>query len=437
MSITLDILDKGITAHVAAEVAKETTALRSTNTAQAALIGTQLTEIAALKAEIARLRDGTGVPPVEEPPKEPPVDPVPVPLNTLYWDKARLKRLPRSGESFTAALARARGTWQEPIFWGESPSNNAQGDADVQIGAVMAVTLDDAALYDKTRKHLRLATTKLSNWLLGKARQLAGYSEAAYLIGFAERGFWDWVHGSLTQVYKSGQRWGSLDTILRTGFEFNSNWGFMSLRSIVVASVGLKQYGTPEQRADAERWLRLAVLQYKRLIGEPGNYSELPALITAENGWGGSTGPGYGINPEGSTFVDGDGITRDGNGIVQGDWLRTEWEGSEDRDAKHYPPNPVSYFYEGLMALTVLAVILDNLGLVPFNAGNNAIRRAWDALNGRSKNNPPMNLPADGDDELGPHILFAKTGIDYGRTLDKMPDKAGYGWGQWYYGEAS
>jgi hypothetical protein len=453
MSLTLELFDKALAAHVAAEnervgaalriditkLAAENTALKSTVAARNATIATLETENAALRAEIERLRNAPTptdpTPPVDEEPETP--IPTPVDVGTIYWDKTRLKRLPRSGESYTLMLNMARGTWQEPIFWGESPSNNAQGDAHAQAGAVAAETLDDEALREKTRAHLRLATTKPSNWLLGKARQLAGYSEAAYLIGFAEPGFWTWVHESLKQAYGAGQRWGSLDTILVTGFSFNSNWGFMSLRSIVVASVGLQKYGTPEQRSDAERWLKLAVLQYKRLVGEHGDYSELPALITAENGWGGSTGPGYGINPEGSTFVTADGVTRDGSGIIQGDWLRTERSGGQDRAAKYYPPNPVSYHYEGLMALTVLAVILDNLGLVPFNAGNNAIRRAWDALNGRSKNTPPMNLPADGDDELGPHILYTKTGIDYGRSLDKMPDKAGYGHGQWYLGEAS
>jgi cell division protein FtsB len=426
---------------------KEITSLKAANTAltaeKAALTTTNATQAATiteLRAEIERLKAGGGTeepPPDDEEPPDEEEPPVPVvDVGTIYWDKARLKRLPRSGANYDRALARARGTWQTPIFWGESPSNNAQGDADVQIGAVMAVTLDDAALYEKTRAHLRLATTKPSNWLLGKARQLAGYSEAAYLIGFAEPGFWTWVHESLTQRYGDGQRWGSLDTILVTGFSFNSNWGFMSLRSIVVASVGLKKYGTPAQQADAEKWLRLAVLQYKRLVGEPGDYSELPELITAENGWGGTTGPGYGINPANSTFVTADGVTRDGSGIIQGDWLRTERSDGQDRDAKYYPPNPVTYHYEGLMALTVLAVILDNLKLVPFNAGNNAIRRAWDALNGRSKNSPAMNTPATGDDELGPYILLAKTGIDYGLKANNEPDKAGYGWGPWYWNPA-
>jgi uncharacterized coiled-coil protein SlyX len=446
MSLALELLDNGIAAHAAAEVAKATTTLSAKVTAQAAeitalkaTVTARNATIAQLEAEIERLRNAPTptdpTPPVDEEPETPPRDPVDEDASFYRW--SRLKRLPRSGESHSLMLKRARGTWQEPIFWGESESNNAQGDADVLSGAIAAETLDDEPLRDKCRAHLRLAATKLSNWLLGQARQLAGYAEAAILIRFGERAFVDWVHSRLTQVYKSGERWGSLDTILVTGFSFNSNWGIMSLRAIIVASVYLKQYGTDAQKADAEKWLRLAVLQYKRFIGEPGDYSELPALITAENGWGGSTGPGYGVNPEGSTFVTADGITRDGSGILQGDWLRTERSGGQDRAARYYPPNPVTYHWEGLTALTVIAAILDNLGLVPFKSGNNAIVRAFKALCGQSNNDPAFNNPPQKDDLIGPHIVYHYTGVDFGRKLDYEPDKAGYCWLTWYLGETS
>jgi hypothetical protein len=433
----LEIVNDALAAHVAeavteatASLAAENTALKSTITARNATIATLEAENAALRAENERLRNAPTptdpTPPVDEEPETPRAD------RGYFYRWSRLRRLPRSGDGYNALSAMANGKWAEPVFWGESASNNSQVDAHVQSGALKAEIDDDESMRGKTRNHLRIATTKPSNWLLGKSRQLPGWIEAAALINFAEPVFVNWAHAAITERYGDGQRWGSLDTILVTGLSFNSNWGIMSLRAITVASLYLKQYGTAEQKADAEKWLRLAVLQYKRFVGEPGDYSELPALITAKNGWGGSTGPGYGVNPEGSTFVDGDGVTRDGSGILQGDWLRTEWDGDEDREAKHYPPNPVTYHYEGLTALTVLAAILDNLELVPFNAGNNAIVRAYKALNGQSNNNPPANIPPSGDDLIGPHIVFAKTGVDFGRKPDTMPDKAGYGWG-WYY----
>jgi hypothetical protein len=449
----LDIVNKALTEHIAAEIATvtepreqfikkqdaEITALKSTVTARNATIAMLETENAALKAEIERLKDGTGVPPDDDPTpppdeEEPPVI-VPGDEQAIFYKWSQLKRLPRSGASFDAGLKRARGTWQTPVFIGESASNNAQGDADVQIGAIMAETLDDDPLREKVRAHLRLAATKTSNWLLGLGRQLAGYVEAANLIRFAEPEFVTWVHKMVILKHGSGDRWGGYETILETAHSLNSNWALQCNRSVIAASMYLEQYGTATQKADAARWLRLSVLAYKRFVGEAGDYRELPPFHTAENGWGGSTGLGYGINPEGSVIMIGE-RRIDASGILQGDWLRAKGtDGREDRDAKNYPPNPVTYHWEGLTPLIVTGAILHEHDIVPFSAGNNAIVRAMKALCGKSDNDPAFNNPPSGDDELCPHVVYHYTGIDFGRQLDNEPDKAGYGWLTWYLGE--
>jgi hypothetical protein len=401
-------------------------------------LGQHETAIDQMLARIKLLEDKLAG--VVTPPVEPPVEPPPATReDILFYDRNRVRNQPKSGESFVKMVARANGRWEEPVFIGEDPSNNAQGDADVLSGALAAEALDDDPLRAKSRAHLDKLPSKYSTWLLGLSRQLPGYVQAALLLGYAPKALVDWFHKQITYVHGSGQRWGSLDTILITGLSFNSNWGIMSLRAIVAVSVYLLKYGSDAQKADATNWLRLAVLQYKRFVGEPGDYSALPKFITAANGWGGSTGPGYGVNPEGSVFVTLDGVEHDGSGILQGDWLRAKIRsglpgaGSEDRDADYYPPQPVTYHWEGLTSLIVLAAILDNLGLVPFNAGNNAIVRAMKALYGQSRNSPAFVNKASGDDVIAPHIVFNKTGIDFGRVLDLEPDKAGFGWLTWYY----
>jgi hypothetical protein len=439
MSITLDILDKGIAAHVAAEVAKETTALRSTNTAQAALIGTQLTEIAALKAEIARLKDGTGVPPVEEPtpPVEEPETPR-APTGDIFYRRDRLMALPTSGASFERLEKRAKGTWQAPVFMGESASNNAQGDADALAGALYAERMNDETMREKVRAQLRAASKLTSNWLLGLGRQLAGYVEAANLIRFAEPEFVAWVHRMVILKHGSGQRWGGYETILETAHSLNSNWATQCNRSVIVSSMYLRQVGTDAQKADAERWLRLSVLAHKRDIGIPGAYPELPPLYTAPNGWGGNAPYKAGINPVGTTGVIG-GKERVLDAVRQGDWLRTkrDSDGREDREATQWPPNVTSYMWEGLQGETVSAAILHQHGLCPFDAADNAIVRALHANYGTgamAANEPRFVNPAAGDDKGIPWIVNHFAGLNFSTEPDDEPDKAGYQAMAWYLG---
>jgi hypothetical protein len=433
MSITLDILDKGITAHVAAEVAKETTALRSTNTAQAALIGTQLTEIAALKAENERLRNGTGVPPVEEP--TPPVEEPETPradLTDILYQREVVMRRPTTGADWERLAKRANGTWAKPNLG----DNNAQGDADVVAGALYAVRKGDDAMRAKVVNQLKAAVASPLTRTLELGRGLAGYVIAANLIGYAEPAFANWVHAMVTRKFGSGDRWGGFDTILATDHGFNSNWATQCRRSVICASMYLKQVGTAEQKADAEKWLKLSVLAHKRDIGAKGDYSELPPLLTSPTGWSGDADPVVGINPAG-TKKEISGKVRNLDGVRPADWLRSKGPEGEDREAKYWPTNPVTYHWEGLTPQIVTAAILHQHGLCAFDAADNAIVRATKALYGEVPNDPPFVNPAAGDDKCAPWIVNRFANTRFPTEADDMPDKAGVGWMSWYLGEAS
>jgi hypothetical protein len=452
MSLALELFDKALAAHVAAEnervgaalriditkLAAEITALKATVAARNATIATLEAENAALRAENERLRNAPTptdpTPPVDEGPETPRA-----PTGDIFYRRDRLMTLPTSGASFERLAKRAKGSWQAPVFMGESASNNAQGDADALAGALYAERVDDEAMREKVRAQLRAASKLTSNWLLGLGRQLAGYVEAANLIRFAEPGFVAWVHRMVTLEHGSGQRWGNYKTILATATSLNSNWATQCNRSVLVASMYLKQVGTDAQKADAEKWLKLSVLAHKRDIGIRGDYPELPPLYTAPNGWGGNAPYKAGINPVGTTGVIG-GKERVLDAVRQGDWLRTEIDGKEDRDATQWPPNVTSYMWEGLQGETVSAAILHQHGLCPFDAADNAIVRALHANYGTgamAANEPRFVNPAEGDDKGIPWIVNHFGGSNFPTEIDDEPDKAGYQAMAWYLGETS
>jgi hypothetical protein len=442
MSLTLDILDKGITAYAAAEVAKETatlqskvttqateiTALKSTVTARNATIATLETENAALKAEIERLKDGTGGPPDEEP-EEPPA---PVETDDILYQRADILQRPTTGAAWERLAKRAKGTWAAPNLG----DNNAQGDADVVAGALYAVRMNDADMRAKVVNHLTVAIKSPLTRTLELGRGLAGYVIAANLIGYADPAFANWVHAMVTWKFGAGDRWGSFDTILATDHGFNSNWATQCRRSVICASLYLKQVGSSTQKADAEKWLRLSVLAHQRDIGVKGDYSELPPLLTSPTGWSGDADPVVGINPTGTTKVIG-GVVRNLDGVRPGDWLRSKGPEGEDREAKYWPTNPVTYHWEGLTPQIATAAILHQHGLVPFDAADNAIVRATKALYGEIPNDPTFVNPAGGDDKCAPWIVNRFANEDFPTSPDDMPDKAGVGWMDWYLGEAS
>jgi hypothetical protein len=304
----------------------------------------------------------------------------------------------------------------------------------VVAGALYAVRTGDADMRAKVVNHLALAIKSPLTRTLELGRGLAGYVIAANLIGYADPAFANWVHAMVTWKFGAGDRWGGFDTILITDHAFNSNWATQCRRSVVAASMYLKQVGTAAQQADADKWLKLSVLAHQRDIGARGNYSELPPLTSSPTGWSGDADPVVGINPTGTTKSIG-GVMRNLDGARPADWLRAKVDGREDRLAEYWPPNPVTYHWEGLGPQVVVGMILHQHNLVPFDAADNALVRGMNALYGRVPNDPPFINPASGDDCSIPWIVnhFAKE--DFPTSPDEMPDKAGIGWMDWYLGE--
>jgi hypothetical protein len=445
MSLALELFDKALAAHVAEAVTEATATLSARVTTQAAAIAalqstvgsrnmtitTLETENAALRAENERLRNAPTptdpMPPVDEEPETPRVD-----LTDILYQRAEIMKRPTTGADWERLAKRALGTWAVPNLG----DNNAQGDADVIAGALYAVRMNDDTMRAKVVNQLALAIKSPLTRTLELGRGLAGYVIAANLIGYADPAFAKWVHAMVTWKFGAGDRWGSFDTILATDHGFNSNWATQCRRSVIVASMYLRQVGTDAQKADAEKWLRLSVLAHKRDIGSEGDYAELPPLTSSPTGWSGDARPVVGINPAGTTKEIG-GKVRNLDGARPADWLRSKVDGREDREATVWPPNPVTYHWEGLTPQIVTAAILHQHELCAFDAADNAIVRATKALYGEIPNDPPFINPAAGDDKCAPWIVnhFAKT--RFPTEADDMPDKAGVGWMSWYLGETS
>jgi hypothetical protein len=445
MSLALELFDKALAAHVAEAVTEATATLSARVTTQAAAIAalqstvgsrnmtitTLETENAALRAENERLRNAPTptdpMPPVDEEPETPRVD-----LTDILYQRAEIMKRPTTGADWERLAKRALGTWAVPNLG----DNNAQGDADVIAGALYAARMNDDTMRAKVVNQLALANKSPLTRTLELGRGLAGYVIAANLIGYADPAFAKWVHAMVTWKFGAGDRWGSFDTILATDHGFNSNWATQCRRSVIVASMYLRQVGTDAQKADAEKWLRLSVLAHKRDIGAEGDYAELPPLTSSPTGWSGDARPVVGINPAGTTKEIG-GKMRNLDGARPADWLRSKVDGREDREATVWPPNPVTYHWEGLTPQIVTAAILHQHGLCAFDAAENAIVRATKALYGEIPNDPPFVNPAAGDDKCAPWIVNHFAGTRFPTEADDMPDKAGVGWMSWYLGEAN
>lgn len=369
---------------------------------------------------------GTGTPP-------------PAPGEYILFDPARVMTRPTSGSQWTRMLSQANGSIPAP----DLGDNNAEGDSFAIILALVATRLNSEPLREKLRKHLRAAINSRLTRTLELGRNLFGYCEAASLIGFSERPFIDWVFAMVTREFGSGDRWGNLATILATNLEFNSNWATQCRRSVIAAAMLVMRYGTPAQQTAAANWLKLSVLAHKRDIGVPGSYPELPKLISSPSGWYGDSDPIVGINPPGTTQMI-DGAIRYIGGFRGADALRAKipagrpGAGQEDRAATVWPPQPVTYHWEGLTPQVVTAMILHNHNLVKFNEASNAIVRAMDANYGtgeNAKNNPRFINPPSGDDITSAYITDALAGTNFreGLAPDLDPDKGGVAWMDWYW----
>jgi hypothetical protein len=395
-------------------------------------------QLTAALAEIEKLKGGVIVTPPDE--EEPPPDdddddtetPPRTEMEDVLYQRAEVMNRPTTGKPWELLAAMAKRNWSTPNLG----DNNSQADAEAVAGALYAVRMNDSAMRDKAVNQLKAAINSRLTRTLELGRGLAGYVIAANLIQYADPAFVTWVHAMVTRKFGSGDRWGSFDTILATDHGFNSNWATQCRRSVICASMYLKQVGTDAQKADAEKWLKLSVLAHKRDIGVPGRYPELPPLLTSPTGWSGDADPVVGINPPG-TKKEISGKVRNLDGVRPADWLRSKGPEGEDREAKYWPTNPVTYHWEGLTPQVVTAMILHQHRLCAFDEADNAIVRAMNALYGRVPNDPPFNNPAGGDDKLCPWVVNRFAGEDFPTVIDDMPDKAGHGWMAWYLGGAS
>lgn len=441
MSITLDILDKGIAAHVAAEVAKETTALRSTNAAQAAVIGTQLTEIAALKAENERLRNGTGEPPVEAPPKEPPVIVIPpTGKRGVIISIPEMLEIPLDDVHVQYAKDRADAELKPTVL----NDNDTQTDVNGTANANCAVLFPDKRDYYFQRAEWQLAGLPgaPTSRVLEGTRSFQAHAQTANILKHLRPEWDDSAFRQFGMEFMAKELPGShsgYNKIPDSAKHLLNNHSNMCMSALVGFSIHLMEWGDDAQRKQAKEWLDMAVIRHRVFLGDLPRADAGWFIKVDPTGWL-PEGANGGINPRGSTVQgedpSGKSITIHAGGAEPMEYLR------DSREVAIYPPSNSGYIWEAKNAYIPVSTMLHRAGLVDFNAGDKAIQRAFDFVYWRgdvTKNAVKWTFPAEGDDiwTLDYVNYFGKyrTGqTDYYPTpeLDETPGK-GTGWGGLYW----
>jgi hypothetical protein len=116
------------------------------------------------------------------------------------------------------------------------------------------------------------------------------------------------------------------------------------------------------------------------------------------------------------------------SGVLHQDWLR----GSYDF---RWLPVISGYMWEGIQGFVSTAVMLHRAGLLSFNAGDDAVVRAFNMLYGvgeAASNSPKFVNPAEGDDIWTVWVVNKYGNQKYPTSPDVSPGK-GMGYGEWAF----
>jgi hypothetical protein len=177
-----------------------------------------------------------------------------------------------------------------------------------------------------------------------------------------------------------------------------NNHSNMCMSALVAFSIHLMEWGDDAQKKQAKEWLDMAVIRHRVFLGDLPRADAGWFIKVDPTGWL-PQGANGGINPRGSTVrgerPDGTAETIYVSGMEPMEYLR------DSREIAVYPPDNSGYIWEAKNAYIPVATMLHRQGLVDFNAGDNAIQRAFDAVYWRgevTQNWTRWEFPAEGDD---------------------------------------
>lgn len=311
---------------------------------------------------------------------------------------AELSALPMSGSSWNTIVSDANSSWGSANL----ADNNSSHDVLTLAGALVAARTGDSAMRQKTIAGLQSATSSSLARALELSRGLQTYIIAADIINYHDPAFEQWVRTMLTTNVQGH----SCPGVMGTAECAPNNWGGHARASVAAAAIYLNDQSLKDK----------IVAAHREFIGLGGN-----KMVYQSTNWHADPANKAGVNRIGTT-ISGTHVS----GVLPEDWRR----GAEYQ----WTPTVSGYMWEGMQGFVVTAVILHRAGLVPFNAGDNAVVRAMDMLYGRGEaatNNPVFNNPPAGDDTWIPWVVNHFAGTAY----PTAPARSGknFGYTDWLY----
>jgi hypothetical protein len=442
---------------VAAEKAKavaplnaENAALKSTITARNETIAMQTAKIEALEAEIERLKAGTGVPPVEEPPT-----PSPDAKSGIFYSVEELRARPRTGTPYQAVVKMSMSTLEDP----DLSDLDAQGDAQANAMAMHYAVTGDEAIKIKLLAHLHKLPSTEWYRTLEASRGLAGYNAAMDILkqldpALDDKFFRDFL---IMALQKDLPGHSGFRSILASALNQLNNWSAMARATVISASLYLIRYGDDTQKAKAQPWLDQAAKVHRVFLGDLPESALGYKLDIDQTTWYPEWPPKdvVGVLKRGTIIK---GLWLDtttpmdirGSGVTPLEALRTQGTSASSRIGKpaYYPmPNlDRGYLWEIWNGTTPAAVALHRAGIVDFNAGDFAIQRSLEFLYGRGEaalnkgaDGSTWTYPASGDDLWVPYFVnhYGKPAVKFPELPEGSPGKAGIGHGKYLFGDAS
>jgi len=299
----------------------------------------------------------------------------------IWISQAEIMNLPASGAAWDRVRSAADSNWGSACLY----DNNCTHDVNTLAGALVAARTGDSAMRNKTIAGLQAAMGSSLSRALELSRGLQTYIIAADIIGYRTPEFESWVR----QMINANIQGHSGTGLLGTAENAPNNWGGHARASLAAAAVYLN---------DATFTIKV-VNAHKAFIG----LSAPNTMVYQSTNWHADPNNKAGVNRKGAT-IQGKSVS----GVLPEDWRRTaEYQ---------WLPAVSGYMWEGMQGYVVAAVILHRAGLVPFNAGDNAVVRAMDMLYGRGEaalNNPVFFNPASSDDTWIPWVVNAYAGTTY------------------------
>lgn len=318
----------------------------------------------------------------------------------LWISVAEVRARPTSGPAWAKVRAAALADWG-PVDLGDL---NSRHDTSTLAGALVAVRTGDMRLTARVRAALAEVSRQVRfGRVLELARSIPAYVIAADLVGLggttrpAFRAFLSSVRTRPLQGHSGG------DSLLATALRSPSNWGTMARAAMVAIDLYL---GDRDQ-------LRTVAAAHRAYLGD----SAPNQLVYSSTRWHADARHRAGVNRRGTAIAG----------------LRVDGVLPEDQRRTGEPSGPTaargSYPWEALQGAVLAGVLLDRAGVVPFSAGDDALRRAMTWLGGANGN------AAEGDDLWIPWVVNRVRGTSFRTEATRSPGK-NMAWTDWTHAPA-